>query len=97
MKAYLCANTALEDTAGPARDGGLCYDGARITWRDLISHSSLVSGRPRVRVVDLKGALQDVLHEGIVEAGTDGETVGDTVALGDGDRGTRANTVDLEE
>lgn len=31
VKAYLCANATLEDTAGPARDGGLCYDGARIT------------------------------------------------------------------
>lgn len=50
-----------------------------------------------MRVVDLEGALEDVLDESIIEAGADGEAVGDTVALGDGDRGTRANTVDLEE
>lgn len=50
-----------------------------------------------MRVVDLQGALEDVLYEGVVETGTDGKTVGDTVALGDGNRGTRSDTVDLEE
>lgn len=50
-----------------------------------------------MRVVDLQGALEDVLHEGVIEAGADGETVGDTVALSDGDCGTRTNAVNLEE
>lgn len=97
VKTYLCANATLEDTAGPACDGGLRYDGTRVARRNLISHSSLVGGRPGVRVVDLQGTLEDVLRESVIEAAADGETIGDTVALGDGDRGTRANTVDLEE
>lgn len=50
-----------------------------------------------MRVVDLQGALEDVLDEGVIEAGADGETVGDTISLGDCDRGTRTNPVDLEE
>lgn len=50
-----------------------------------------------MRVVDLQGALEDVLYEGIIESGANSKAVGDTVTLGDGNRGTRSNTVDLEE
>lgn len=96
-KTYLGTNAALEDTAGPARDGRLGNDRARITWCDLVRHGSLVGGCPGVRVVDLQGALEDVLDKGVVETGADSKAVGDTVALGDGDRSTRSDTVDLEE
>lgn len=94
---HLGANAALEDTAGPARNRGLRDDGAGVPWSDFVGHGSLVGRCPGVRVVDLQGALEDVLREGVVETAADSESIGDAVTLGDGNGSTRSNTVDLGE
>ena len=95
-EAHLCTNAALENTAVPARNSGLSNDSTRVAFCDLIGHRSLVRGCPRARVVDLQSTLEDVLGKGIIETAADSESVGDTVALADGNHSTRSNTVELE-